>query len=513
MADWPGNPIATLRVEASVLGRGIPGKSAYSALLPGTALVAPNAAFPTQQALADPLIKFRVKCEYNNSNAAPITAFAVFRVNLQRYDGTGYTLIDAQTITLGGGKNFYSSEIALSVTMVDPSQAEQYLVTLHAEEIGGQLSSFPGDSWTPLGLGILITATQEIFYQAIMDQYLGDFSLDFFPVTIVYSPPGKNMTASLLQSQTFGTRFQIGTSSGMEVSTGLNIAFGLLGYFATAFNSTNSISVSNKSASGIQLSSTLQTQITADNAVAIGPTHWGPLGDIFVIAVNPRFAASQQAKGTIFYSLKTIRQILLIPAWKLLRPGDDPIAKRIPSAARKEMLKLDPFITSLDKFFPDSGVAANPFADPSANNRAELVSRNFLDEGTEIAYQLGQQQQLSGTQSNDLGYTATATVDATGSTNSDTLKVGLGLNSQNKTTLVFSGSKETNAALIRSASCFLARQDGDPDLDGIAVYFDKVFSTFMFRRINTALKHIPVQPAKNPPFVLPTPASSLGPIG
>jgi hypothetical protein len=252
--------------------------------------------------------------------------------------------------------------------------------------------------------------------------------------------------------------------------------------------------------------------------------------------VSPTFAASQRAKGTIFYSMKAIRQVILVPAWRLLRPDQDPIAKRIPSDTRRELLKLDPFIKNLDKFFPDSGAdlneAANPYADPSANNRAELIGRHWLDSGTELAYQLGSAKQLSGMQSGDLAFTTTVKisagastgdvkqpdkaggVDAPGGVGTDpfgALKISLGMDVENKATIDYASSQETDAATIKNASCFLIRHTGDTDEDGIALYFDRVFSTFMFRRIKTTLAGIPKQPGSRPPFVPNQFGGGIGP--
>ena len=67
------------------------------------------------------------------------------------------------------------------------------------------------------------------------------------------------------------------------------------------------------------------------------------------------------------------------------------------------MTELDPFIQNLDLFFPDSGAelaqASDPFADPSAGNRAEPIGRWWLDSGTELNYVLGESHQLFSTDS------------------------------------------------------------------------------------------------------------------
>jgi hypothetical protein len=263
--EWPGNAIATIKFQASRVGPPRPGLTSPTLISPGNVNILLNNAFSTQQEVQDPQITFKVKCEHTNTNGAGITARAMFRVTLQRCDGTQFTLIDSQTQVLGGVAGSYSAEIAVSVTMQDPSAGEQYLITFHAEELGGELSSFPGDTWAPLAVGTLITASVPVYYQAVMDEYLADFTFDFIPITIVYCPPGKDMTASLLQSLTFGTRLGVGTASGMQSTDSYNFTDSLFGILSLGFVTSTSWSVSTKSTSGIQLSGTRQTQITADN--------------------------------------------------------------------------------------------------------------------------------------------------------------------------------------------------------------------------------------------------------
>ncbi len=158
------------------------------------------------------------------------------------------------------------------------------------------------------------------------------------------------MTASLTQTSTFGTRLTLGQSSGMTSQTGVQAQVGFLGSFGEGIG-LDSQSVSNQSTSGIQISHFRNTVVTADNQKAIGRAYWGPLGDLFVILVNPTFSASQRADGTILYSMQNIEQVLIVPAWKLLRPGTDPIASAVPADARQRLLQLDPFITNLNLFF------------------------------------------------------------------------------------------------------------------------------------------------------------------
>ncbi len=229
------------------------------------------------------------------------------------------------------------------------------------------------------------------------------------------------------------------------------------------------------------------TIVTADNQKAIGRAYWGPLNDIFVILVKPSFAVSRRADGTMFYSMQEIQQVLLIPSRKLLRPDNDPIASAIPDDVRRRLLELNPFITNLNEFFPDIGTdlvhAANPFADPSPNNRAELIGRWWPDGGTIINYSEGEEHQLLSTETNELTFASGVSINASGGINYDGLAISLGLGQGDTTMVGFQSSKENDAAFSKNAACFLIRNQNDRDLDGIEIYFDKIFSTFMFRRL------------------------------
>src|SRR5262249_11175683 len=149
------------------------------------------------------------------------------------------------------------------------------------------------------------------------------------------------------------------------------------------------------------------------------------------------------------------------PAWKLLRPGTDPIASAIPPEVRRRLLELDPFIKNLDQFFPDSGaelaVAANAFADPTAGNRAELIGRWWLDTGSEIVYSQGDSHQLFNALTNEVRFESGVKVNASAGINYDGLAAALGV-TQNSTTFVgLQQSKETSASYSKTASCSLVR--------------------------------------------------------
>jgi hypothetical protein len=457
VSGWPGNPVASMDVD-SFHG--------------GTESSITVASTPAQQTVTDAHIDFRIDVEFHDHPWFD-NGRGYFSAQLEKLTVNGWALADFQSLTLGDDDHdgdWYDA-LTVSTTMTEP--AEQYRITLHCETRD-----------TSLGTSADATA----FLQAVQGQSaIGDFTLDFVPMSIVYCPPGQDMTASLTQSESYGTRFTIGESSGMESQTGVQFKVDFLGLFGEGVGFSQSQSTTNQSTSGIQVSHFRSTVVTADNQKAIGRAYWGPLGDIFVILVNPSFAASRRADGTILYSLQQIEQVLLIPAYKLLRPDGDPIAGAVPSDVRQRLLQLDPFLHNLDRFFPDSGddlaVAANPFADPSANNRTEMIGRWWLDAGTELNYALGDSQQLFSSSATEVKFSSTVSINASAGADFDGISAALGVSQSNTTSVGFQTSKETDASFATTASCFLIHNQNERDLDGIEIYYDKIFSTFMFRRI------------------------------
>lgn len=113
----------------------------------------------------------------------------------------------------------------------------------------------------------------------------------------------------------------------MEADVGGDVSVDALGFLATAVGSSSSRGMTSLIASEIEISHFRTTVVTADNQKAIGLAYLGPLGDLFVILVNPRFSVTTRADGTIFYCPKNtgLEHVVIMPAWKLLRPGNDPI--------------------------------------------------------------------------------------------------------------------------------------------------------------------------------------------
>jgi Carboxypeptidase regulatory-like domain len=465
MAAWPGGTIGWMQVD------NFEGGDDEAAGFNETAAA--------QQVVTDATIEFSVDIKYTDH---PIYdhGHGYFSVQISRFTTSGWEALDWKSKTLGNDSDDgdWSDSLVVSVTMV--SEVELYQLHLHC-----------GLRDTGFGAGPTVDVRGTV--QAVKDSIVGEFTLDFVPVSIVYAPPGQDMTASLTQSLNYGTRFTLGNSSGFKSEQGITAKISdVTGLSGIGIGFSDSQSVSNGQTSGIEISHFRNTVVTADNQRAIGRAYWGPLGDLFVILVNPTFAASRRGESTLFYSLKSIQQVLIVPAWKLLRPANDPIASGIPAEARHRMLGLDPFIRNLDQFFPDSGadlsIAANPYADPSANNRAELIGRWWLDTGSELNYSEGETHQLFSTQTNQVTYESTVTINASVGAVYNGIAASLGLSASNTTSVGFQQSKETSGSYSRSASCLLIHNQNERDLDGIDLFYDKIFSTFMFRRVRARRK-------------------------
>ena len=457
MTGWPGNPVASMGVD-NFEG--------------GTDCSIVKSTVSAQQVVLDTAIDFQINVAYHDHPYFD-HGRGYFSARLDKLTTSGWQQAAVQSVTLGNNNDDGDWYESLTVSTVMSEPVEQYRLVLHCETQATTLGT--SDDYT-------------LYPQAVQGQsFMGNFTLDFVPVSIVYCPPGQDMTGSLTQSEAYGTRFTVGDSSSMQSQTGEEQKIDVLGLVGEGVGFSQSQTTSNQSTSGVQVSHFRSTVVTADNQKAIGRAYFGPLGDIFVVMVNPSFAASRRADGTILYALSNIGQVLAIPAWKLLRPDGDPIAEAVPADVRQRLLELDPFIRSLQLFFPDSGddlaLAANPFADPSANNRAELIGRWWLDAGTELNYSLGETHQLFSGEASQVNFSSTVSISASVGADLEDISAALSLTQSNTTSVGFQTSQETEASYSKSASCFLIHNQNERDLDGIEIYYDKVFSTFMYRRV------------------------------
>src|SRR6266446_7184083 len=286
MADWPGNPICQMIVRNTnpLSGGGV--------FLPvGIKLTEGVAKQQTVSALD---ITFTAAIEYHD-DAWFDHGRGYFSVHLNRLTPNGWQLVTMQETTLGdkSSGDWYDT-LSISVTIADP--IEQYQLLLHAET---REVTFDAERWD-----------EAPAFQAIQGKsVVGNFTLDFVPLTIVYCPPGQDMTNSLTQTESFGTRFTIGETSEMQFDQNLQLKLDALGIVAGGVGSSSSQSMSNQSVSSIQVSHFRNTIVTADNQKAIGRAYWGPLNDIFVILVKPSFAVSRRADGTMFSSMQEIQQV------------------------------------------------------------------------------------------------------------------------------------------------------------------------------------------------------------
>jgi Carboxypeptidase regulatory-like domain len=467
MASWPGNPIARMSV---INDRG------------GTSYSTRWAAnVPNSQIVSDIQIEWTIAIDYDDH---PIFDHGVghFDAWLYRLSDSGtWDQVDHVARNLGNDNDsgYWSDTLTLRTTML--REIEAY-----------QVEIFCRTGLTSIGSSS--DRRSKIFTAIQGSAFVGNFSLDYLPISIVYCPPNQDMSASLTQSLQYGTRMTIGTSQGFRADTSAEVEIHYLGVKAQGYSTTDSHSVTNRSEAGIEFSYFRNTVLTADNQRAIGRAYWGALGDTFVIAVKPRFAVNRRADGTLFYQNIGIGQLVVAPAYKLLRPGDDPVVRRIPTEVRRRILELDPFITNLDQFFPDSGaplsVAVNPFADPTVNNRAECLGIWWLNNATELNYSIGETKELKTGETTETQFVSTLTIEAGFGFNLfDLIGIGGRVQDSFSTIVGLQSSKETIAGTSMTAACYLIRNQNEKDLDGIEIYYDKVFSTLMFRKLP------PVQPA------------------
>lgn len=439
---WPGNPIASAVVYDG-------GESNTNNDQPGL-----------QQQVWDPSIEFSIQCTNAQSSDD-----AMFTATVYKLVGGTYQAWTWGTIGVPSGG---VESLNLVLTMTDP--VETYRINYGGAPWGKQPD----------------TAVIDLI--AVQPPVIGTFWLDFVPISIIYCPPDQDMTASLSQSDAYGTRFTMGTSATIQQVQGFQFSAGNLGVDVFGIGQSDSQTLSNQSTSGLEISHFRNSVVTADNQRAVGRAYWGPLNDVFVLLANPAYSAVSMLDGTISVRAVSIDQVLIVPAWRLLRPLEDPIANAIPADVRRRILQTDPFLTNLDLFFPDSGadlsLAADSSADPSQDERAELIGEWWLDSGTELSYSLGDSHKLFSNQTQELSYSSKVTFsDQMSVGQKDALSAALTLDGANNTSIGYQTSKETSNYTSVSAACFLIRNQNTRDFSGVAIYYDRLFSTFMFRRV------------------------------
>ena len=249
MSGWPGNPVASMNV---------------SSFHGGTESSITVSSTPAQQTVTDAHIDFRIEIAFHDHPWFD-NGRGYFSAQLEKFTTTnGWVLADFQSRTLGDDDHDGDWYDALVVSTTMTALAEQYRIVLHCETRDTSFGT---------------SEDQTAFLQAVQGQSaIGDFTLDFVPMSIVYCPPGQDMTASLTQSESYGTRFTIGESSGMESQSGVQAKVDVLGLFGEGVGFSQSQSTTqpvDQRDPGLALP---QHVVTADNQKAIGRAYWGPLG-------------------------------------------------------------------------------------------------------------------------------------------------------------------------------------------------------------------------------------------
>jgi len=338
----------------------------------------------------------------------------------------------------------------------------------------------------------------------------------YFPLNIVYCPPGKDMTNSHEETSNHATRITMGYSNEniegnfQSIKGGISISlFGIVGV-DTSYENTSSReqTASHASSAIIRFTNTQGTIITANNQRAIGRAYWGPLSDLFVILENMKmlfikaFKDEDEDEPIIgAYPLPNSKPCrkLIIPTHLLLDPKDDPIANRIEWVDRKELLLRNPFIRGRDKAEQEANLekfhagqikleeVVDPYADPNRYNasRALLVTSLGVGAGSEINYYETKQIQVDKVDSEEESYQLRCTQSGSAG---GAIVIGGGVTVGDTLTVRYHNTKEMaeEEAWIKTAKCYLIRDQNDHALGDIDVYYDCHFGTFMFRQILNA---------------------------
>jgi hypothetical protein len=350
-----------------------------------------------------------------------------------------------------------------------------------------------------------------VYYRFTAALFKLPFILDYLPISIVYCPPEQDMSASITIGEALGTHLTMGTQQTRGRSSGSESG-GKIGFIGREDKATGSAEVSSatsrgtdsrslsNSSTGIYLQGFRQTTVTADNRQAIGRSYWGPLGDLFVIGFRSRWKGDFVGDGTFVYVFEDMDRILIVPAHKLLRPMDDEEIKAIPPFIRRQLLAMDPFIKQekLPLFIPDSGAqdlslnladAVDPTASPTTRGNVELIGTWHLNVGSAVEYRISDEIELRDSQGEEMSWTTTGSQSSGGGIGGSlgplSLEVGSSKTSSHSYSIQYQSSLETTNRLSKSASCYLIRNQNATDLWDIEIYYDKLFSSLMFRLMPT----------------------------
>jgi hypothetical protein len=134
--------------------------------------------------------------------------------------------------------------------------------------------------------------------------------------------------------------------------------------------------------------------------------------------------------------------------------------------------------------------AVDSTIDPSRGNRAEKIGEWYLNTGTDLHYTIGESIELRQGETTQLNWGANVeeslhfdgSVAASFTYGLSTL-VGGGRGTGTRVLVGYQSSLETVLKESKTASCHLVRNQNAADSGGIGIYYDKVFSTLMFRKI------------------------------
>lgn len=336
------------------------------------------------------------------------------------------------------------------------------------------------------------------------------FEAEYIPIAIVYSPPGQDMTNSLIEAETHGTRFTFGFSamsgeaSGMGTIVKASGGYGFVGINSEWEETSESqIMGTDSSSSTIRIMTTQETMITANNQRAIGRAYWGPLGDLFVIIKDFLFHVGEVFDEESGYILQPLpdsprARKLIFSAHELLRPDPGSVADQIPWGQRKSILRLDPFIVRDDSVLDEVGDgtrpledAVDPDADPNAGDnptRAVKVLSLDLGRGSEINFYESTEVMIDKVEAHAVTYETTFShAGNIGIYYGIYGNIGLGQEAQftGQQRIYYQTTSELRqeTAKTRTAKCYLTRNQKDRASEVIDVYYDTVFGTFLFRQI------------------------------
>jgi hypothetical protein len=166
MVDWPANPVGSLSVETDLVDFPTSSQTATASFNTSN----------TQQVVSDLNITFTISIELTSSGAVPALDYFSAELYRQAQDGSfqsvdfEYKYLPADQKARNGK---WDDTLALSDTM--PTHMENYRVRIFC----CPKPDFLGQT----------TAGEERNFQAIFaEDFIGDFTLDFVPVTIVYCP-------------------------------------------------------------------------------------------------------------------------------------------------------------------------------------------------------------------------------------------------------------------------------------------------------------------------------------